>query len=253
MNWIRVLRNLLISNMEFVRLFRICQKIYFYDKHNRKIFYVFAPRKIDSITADHVFSNSSYSLKGLNIYRDLILTYDQIITKAQTPLILDLGSNIGLAAKYFNLWFPAAKIICIEPDIQNNNIAKKNCGSEIEINLGAIGQTEGFCKIRNPSADENAYQIELDASSDIPIITIDKILKDNPNCIPFICKIDIEGSEHELFASNPLWVKDFPLIIVEPHDWLFPKQAISRNLLLSISSNQFDLMIKGENLFLYKI
>ena len=164
---------------------------------------------------------------------------------------MDLGSNIGLAARYFNSVFPEAKIICVEPSFENNVLAKLNINTEnIEIVEAAIGSAKGLGKIQNLGADANAFQIERDNENGmVPIVTIDDLIEKNPLHIPFIIKIDIEGFEKDLFATNTSWVSKFQLLIIEPHDWLFPRSASTKNFLCIISSHSRDFVIRGENIF----
>ncbi|NJL31130.1 MAG: FkbM family methyltransferase [Phycisphaerales bacterium] len=70
-----------------------------------------------------------------------------------------------------------------------------------------------------------------------------------PPYVPFLAKIDIEGGEGELFQQDTSWVSQFPLLIVELHDWLIPCQGTSRNFLQCISAMDRDFVCIGENIF----
>ena len=74
---------------------------------------------------------------------------------------------------------------------------------------------------------------------------------DERTCVPFVCKIDIEGGEEMLFASNDQWIERFPLLIIELHDWMLPGTSNSRNFLRAISQRQFDVLWRGENMFCF--
>jgi len=77
------------------------------------------------------------------------------------------------------------------------------------------------------------------------------LLSIEPDAAPFIAKIDIEGGEAELFSSNCTWMGEFPLIIIELHDWMLAGKASSRNFLHAIAAYNFDVMLHGENLFCF--
>ena len=47
------------------------------------------------------------------------------------------------------------------------------------------------------------------------------------NKTPFILKIDIEGAEKTLFDGDCSLINQFPIIIMEPHDWLLRGQGSS--------------------------
>ena len=75
---------------------------------------------------------------------------------------------------------------------------------------------------------------------------------DSGRFFPFIVKIDIEGGEENLFSMNTDWIKKIPMVIIELHDWLLPKQRTSTNFLKTVSELDRDFNIKGENIFSIK-
>jgi hypothetical protein len=87
-------------------------------------------------------------------------------------------------------------------------------------------------------------------------ITINEILNYKKKNWPFIIKIDIEGSEKDLFESNIQWMNKFKIIIIEIHDWMLPSQGISSNFIYSLAKsmkkNKRDLILNGENLISIK-
>ncbi len=66
---------------------------------------------------------------------------------------------------------------------------------------------------------------------------------------PFIVKVDIEGAERDLFAEATEWVAKTPVVIVELHDWLLPKQGVARPFLKCISNLNRDFVQLGDNIF----
>jgi hypothetical protein len=69
-----------------------------------------------------------------------------------------------------------------------------------------------------------------------------------PNGTLFIAKIDIEGFEGDLFSDNIGWLKDVYAVYIEPHDWLLPGKATSRNFQRAMGDLDFEIYISGENL-----
>jgi hypothetical protein len=69
-----------------------------------------------------------------------------------------------------------------------------------------------------------------------------------PNGKLFIAKIDIEGFEKDLFASNLDWIAETFVIYIEPHDWLLPGQGSSKPFLNAIVPHGFEIYVVGENL-----
>lgn len=76
-----------------------------------------------------------------------------------------------------------------------------------------------------------------------------ELLERHGDCEPFICKIDIEGAEQELFSANTQWITRFPIVIIELHDWLFPRSGSSANFLRAIAGTNRDFVVSGENIF----
>lgn len=226
--------------------------IYFFDKVNKKFFKIFSREKIDSITADQIFTDHCYNLQFLRRHDELQKIYNLIIQSGKIPLIIDCGSNIGLSSIYFAELFPEAKIVSIEPEINNFNLMKKNCKKLKNIIFlnAAIGSEKGFVSIANSQADNNAFKTVISESiNSIELVSINDILIQNNTNVPFIVKIDIEGFENNLFEKNTSWVKKTPLIIIEPHDWMLPNTANFRNFLKVISSEDRDFIIQGENVY----
>ena len=67
-------------------------------------------------------------------------------------------------------------------------------------------------------------------------------------CGLFLVKIDIEGFEEDLFSKNTEWLMDTKAVIIEPHDWMFPGRYSSQSFQAAIAGEQFELLIRGENL-----
>jgi len=246
-------RNLFIKRFKYIRLTpNYFGKIYYYDKIKKKVFQIFCQGKIDSNTANEIFTNHCYDLSFLKRFHELKKKYHSIIKNGYTPLIIDCGSNIGLSTRYFAELFEEAKIISIEPDLQNFNLLKKNCKeyNNIVFLNSAIGSEKGFVEIINSDESNNSFITNISNNSkSIKLLPINEILNQHPSCLPFIVKIDIEGFENNLFEKNTEWVCKTLLIIIEPHDWLFSKKNSFKNFLKVISKEDRDFVIKGENVY----
>jgi hypothetical protein len=62
------------------------------------------------------------------------------------------------------------------------------------------------------------------------VVSLRTLLASKPQSqyAPFLLKIDIEGAEKTLFCGDSSTFNQFPLIIFEPHDWIFPGQLTSQ-------------------------
>lgn len=232
--------------------------IYFFDREKNNFFKLKSRGYIDSITADQIFTKHDYNLKFLKRYEELLRYYRKIIDEKKTPLIIDCGANVGYASIYFSNEFPKAKIYSIEPESNNYKLLRQNTINFENIYpvSKAISSTVTEYHLKNPDADFNAFQIESikdypnhENKNLIQSTDINSLINENPNTIPFLVKIDIEGFESNLFEKNYEWIEKVPLIIVELHDWLILKEANSSNFLRAISKYNRDFIISGENVF----
>lgn len=81
----------------------------------------------------------------------------------------------------------------------------------------------------------------------IPAISIETIMKQENWDILDLLKIDIEGSEKEVFASNyEYWLPKTRVIYLEMHDQM--KQGTSKSVFSTISKYNFSFSICDENL-----
>ena len=239
------------------------KKQYWFDRLNRKRFVTFNRDNIDWGTSWQVFLDNQFSLFE-NIFndsrnKDLEKYINCEIKKGRRPLIVDCGSNSGASCIYFSLTYPNAKIVGIEIDKNNIEHSEKNIklnSIDADLHNKGIGAEDGFGAIANPSADNNSYRVSNNHNdlNNIEIVSMQTILKDYPKnkFFPLIVKIDIEGGEKNLFSMNTNWVEEIPMVIIELHDWLMPKQKTSINFLKTVSKMDRDFNIKGENIFSIK-
>jgi FkbM family methyltransferase len=169
------------------------------------------------------------------------------------PLVLDLGANIGLSALYFAKNWPKATIVGVEPDQGNYALFCQNtAGHEHIVPMrGAIASKHSYARIINPHESEWGYRTEINDrnSGGLVALSVAELLERHSDCQPFICKIDIEGAEQELFSANTQWLERFPIVIIELHDWLFPRSGNSANFLRAIAGTNRDFILSGENIF----
>lgn len=210
----------------------------------------------DWFTFDQIFINEDYNMKGLKRYPEFEALYAKY-TAEGVPLILDLGANIGLSSVYFHHVWPSSKIIAVEPSEDNFRVLQENLGNSnvFEPILAGIASRRSKLGITDPSAEKNAFTtstLKDDAEGGISGVTVPDILVHHPRSkgyFPFIVKIDIEGFESELFSSSTEWISEFPILIIELHDWLFPGRGTSANFLKVISQLNRDFVHIGENVF----
>jgi FkbM family methyltransferase len=210
----------------------------------------------DWFTFDQIFIHEDYNLKALKRYPEFEALYKRYIGEG-TPLILDLGANIGLSGLYFRHIWPGSKIVAVEPSEDNFGVLRKNFGddSAFDALLAGVASRPAKLALADPSVEKNAFTttvVEPGDTGGVQGVTVPEILARYPRSkgyFPFIVKIDIEGFESELFSGNTDWVNEFPVLIIEMHDWLFPGQRTSSNFLKTVSQLDRDFVYLGENVF----
>ena len=222
-----------------------------FDGFKKKRIRVHIRDQIDYQVLRQIFIEEDYKISRLARKDDLFEQYQEILISANRPLIIDCGGNCGISASYFRVIFPEAKIICIEPDISNLNMAKSNNHGDIEFMQAAVGGTSGRGVILDSGNGNWALQVKDSPNGDVAIVTVSEVLNNwsQKGFVPFLIKLDIEGSEKSVFETDSDWIDDFPLIIIELHDWLFPRDAVSRNFLSAVSKKNRDFVFFGENVF----
>jgi FkbM family methyltransferase len=219
-----------------------------FNRHTRLVRRYEMRDAVDVEVLHQTFLEEQYRLKRLARFESIQRRYDALRHDRQMPLIIDCGANIGLSAAYFADQFPAAKVVAVEPEPGNVAQARTNCPNAVLIQAAVSAQC-GRGSVVDVGKGGWAFRVIDDRRGDVEFVSINELLERHAECAPFIVKIDIEGFESELFASNTQWVDRFALIIVELHDWMLPGQRTSANFLRTIAGLDRDFVYIGENIF----
>ena len=165
-----------------------------------------------------------YSLadRGLNPYHDMVH-----YIKNASPVILDVGANLGESIESLLLSYPSAQIYCFEPSIESFSILKKKYHNHKSIKLYC--QALGIDRCKSWFNDnEFPYMssfLELGAFGYGNIInkrllhirSVDSLFIDEKLNHIDILKIDVQGSELDVLrgCSNLLSQNKISLIHVE--------------------------------------
>jgi len=177
----------------------------------------------------------------------------------QPRTVVDGGAYIGLSAIYFTLRYPGVRVIAVEASESNFNLLVRNTSAfpNIEPVHAALWPQPGSLvladpgtglwglQVRDASAEENASQSRADESGDaVRAITIPDILHDYELDKIDLLKVDIEGSEKELFAAPAPWLDQVDAICIELHDWF--KAGCSRAFFSAVDDFSVEAW-RGEN------
>lgn len=179
-----------------------------------------------------------------NIYRD-------IVASGRQPLIIDCGANIGASVTWLSARYPEAHIIAIEPSSENFALLRRNtAGLDVDLRLAGVSSADGRAYLDNPSGTPMEFRITSDPRClEIDVVSVGSLLASKPASAysPFLLKVDIEGGEKGLFEGNTEPINRFPLIILEPHDWLMPGQHTSQEFFRFHVNAGREFCMKHEN------
>lgn len=210
----------------------------------------------DVKTFRQVFCECNYNLRRLQRYNEIVANYKQSCERGR-PMILDLGANVGLSSLYLTKNWPEAQIVAVEPSARNYNLLVHNTVQcpRVTPRQEAVAASEGSVVISNPESDGWAFQtrpVSVGTLGAVPSLPIRRLMQEARAAgavQPFLCKIDIEGAESDLFGGEIDWIDEFPVLIIELHDWMFPGEARSASFLRAISQRNRDFIHIGENVF----
>ena len=160
----------------------------------------------------------------VNTFIDPYLEKKPYLTDAK--FVIDAGANIGYTAVLYANWWPNCKIVSLEPDLENYNLTKTNTQlyPNIDIIHGAVWNKKANLKIE--AGQEDGFVVrEVNNTDGIAPenltkgYSLDELLgKYNATKIDFL-KMNVEGSEKEVFAENfNNWLANTTAMLIELHD-----------------------------------
>jgi FkbM family methyltransferase len=207
----------------------------------------------DEAVLTQVFRHWHYRMDDWARHHEITAVVEQRFAAGRRPLIVDAGANIGASAVFFLLKIKSAKVIAIEPQAENFALLKRNLeGLNAECLEAAVGASTGQAVIEDPGQGHWGYRTReapVGGPRTVPIVTIDDIyVRMPPDVYPFIAKVDIEGAEKALFSAATDWVARTPIIFLEPHDWMLPRQSTVRSFLRLMAEQDRDILVQAENI-----
>lgn len=186
-----------------------------------------------------------------------VFFYEQYLAAVphQPALIIDAGAHIGLTSLFFANKFPDAKIFAIEPAPTNIEMLELNTVDYPNIALVRAGLwgEHRLLRISNPDSTNWGFRVEPAGSGieALPAVTVEDILKLAGTDTIDILKMDIEGSEREVFAASQAWIGKVRTLIVELHDRWAP--GCTAALDLAVKPYKFNRRRDGVMLTLVRV
>ncbi|MFB2552527.1 FkbM family methyltransferase [Ensifer soli] len=201
-----------------------------------------------------------------------IPTFDQVFLEREyetdslpetARTILDLGGNIGLAALFFGLRYPEARLFSVEPHPDNAAMLRRNTaalGARMTALQGAVWHRDGMLDLRTTDDDgmdlgawgvqvaEAAGGPEGSSAGLVPAFRVDTLMQRAGFDRVDLLKIDVEGAELELFTDPDRgWLDRVGFVILETHDRFRPGSDAA--VTAALEPGFVELPSKGENRF----
>jgi FkbM family methyltransferase len=201
-----------------------------------------------------IFMDEDYRVSHWGQGKLLIDYYQKRQANGETALIIDAGANIGSSAVYFAKNYPSSLVLAVEPEKSNVALLNVNVDKlNVKVFQAAIGCENGEMFLQDPGLSDVGFRVVEKGNLAVKVMSPAELISSvkNQSTFPFIFKIDIEGGESDLFKKDFEWVDSFPMIVIELHDWMLPFQGSSRTFFKAISSYDFDIVYRGENIFCF--
>jgi FkbM family methyltransferase len=218
-----------------------------------KRFVIFHRRTYSDKTAiQQCFDQQQYDMPDRDHGAKIERLYQQIVAAGQQPLIVDCGANIGASVLWFTARYPRAHVLAVEPAPDNFALLQRNCaGLDVDLRMAGIGAADGSSHLTDTGWGTMAYRTTANEQGPtVAMLTVATLLASKPSShyVPFILKIDIEGGEKPLFEGDCTSIDRFPLIILEPHDWLLPGEGTSLPFFRFHAAAGREFCMKNENI-----
>ena len=204
----------------------------------------------DRLAVEQCFGEEQYDMPDGAHGQYLDKVYAEIVARRSKPLIVDCGANIGTSVLWFSARYPEAHIVAIEPSPPNFDLLAKNChGLDVELLHAGVGAKDGDAWIMDPNGGMGCRTTGDKTGVHVRIVSLATLMstKSEPGFSPFLLKVDIEGAEQDLFTSEYELLDRFPLIVMEPHDWMFPGKHTSVNFFQFHAETKREFAMKHEN------
>jgi FkbM family methyltransferase len=166
----------------------------------------------------------------VSLCQQILLDAQYDSTLAVRPqVIVDAGANIGLASIFYANRYPEAKIIAIEPEPSNYEMLRKNLAPYPNVVPVQAALWSEKKMLSGSSADtgHHAYQVREENGLDdqghggtVRGLTLGELMTDLGIQHIDLLKVDIEGSEKEVFQNSADWIGHVGIIAIEIHEWI---------------------------------
>jgi FkbM family methyltransferase len=174
---------------------------------------------------------------------------------SEPAYIMDCGANIGLSTRYFINRYPGAKIAAIEPDERNFRLLQMNLqGCDVATYRIALHSQRG--KLRLTSDNLSSYSRRFDeaggGSEEVAAAPLQDLFDELQWPRIDLLKIDIEGGEFALFATQDPWLSRVNVFIIEFHEYM--RNGLTQAILSKIFlTSEYRIQVLGEYMVIERL
>lgn len=158
--------------------------------------------------------------------------------KGPVRYIIDAGANIGLFSVLYARKFSQASIIAVEPEQENSCMLLKNIKNlnGVKFLRGGVWSRNCYLNVHESRTGEWGFTVSECSreDADVRAFSIPGIMKKYGFPYIDILKVDIEGSEYEIFKDKKCleWLPLVKVLIIETHDRKIPgcEAAVMRRM-----------------------
>lgn len=182
------------------------------------------------------------------VFHQLMVNRELDIDLQPAPArIIDGGANFGLASLLFAHRWPGARIVGIELERGNFELARKNCAglAAIEIRHAALWGESGVVAINNPEAEAHSFRASVSTAADgVRAYRVGELLDELGWDRVDLVKLDIEGAERQVLGDSAAWLPRVRHLLVELHDRFEP--GCTAALAAALGEGEWDVRVEGE-------
>jgi FkbM family methyltransferase len=174
------------------------------------------------------------SSDGFAFYQLLVMKDLEVLDLSSPGLIIDAGANIGMASLYLLNRYPSLKIIAVEPDPGTFELCRMNLSpysDRVVFVKGAVWSSCGQLVFVREEVEWNSHVRDVTNTIAEPNRGPNTVSETNVECFDIpalismagggavdLLKMDIEGSEKEVFGKNVEgWLPSIRNIVIELH------------------------------------
>ena len=158
-----------------------------------------------------IFESDFMVLEQIVFNQEYLALVDLIRKDNYTPKVLfDCGANVGYTSQYLSSFFGFQKIIAVEPnpetfEIMTANLNRLKDGVSVISEMKGVWSSTTHLSIKKDFRDGKAWSFSLYEDKEkgtIPVISLNDLMTNNNVERIDILKIDIEGSEANIFNDE---------------------------------------------------